>query len=543
MTKNILGLDIGSYSIKAAELRFGPRGLEVGPCVEIRRSELENPLFAEPPTESSEEEAVTEASQSKNVALAVAEFLAGHDVSTDFIVTSIPSNKVSSRHLQFPFDDLRKLNQAVPFELEEKIPFDLEDILMDWVSVGTKEGSAEVLTVFAPRDTIAERVSFLTDASLSARVLEPEGLVLANLCGLFPSSGTELFMDIGHGKTSLCLVRDGQPIAARSIPTAGRAITEALAKDRHMEIQDAEEFKREHGVFQGPAMDCPFQKTLTVLERLALEIQRFHATLEETFAAGVQHPGRIVLMGGGSHLHQLDRFLTRRTGIPTERLTTEGATCDHELLAAADPLTFGPALALAARGGNQPRTRMNLLQGEFAPTLDFSDLARQHANTLRLAAGVAALAVLWAVASLGLNLYRAGQYEAALAERSERIFPGQSYPVEELVGAMSKAVNEEQRRADFLGVYRGNLSALDLLQEISTRIPAEAGVSFESIEINRNAVNVRGVAKSFEAVDQARKQLEGYEYFERVEVSDIKKETRGTGKRFNLNIQLSEGSP
>jgi Tfp pilus assembly protein PilN len=107
---------------------------------------------------------------------------------------------------------------------------------------------------------------------------------------------------------------------------------------------------------------------------------------------------------------------------------------------------------------------------------------------------------------------------------------------------MAKAVNTYEQRAEFLGVYRGNLSALDLLSEVSKRIAPDAGVNFETLQINRNAINVRGISRDFEGVDRIQTALKEFELFQQITVSDIKEASSGGGKRFNLTIQLAEGN-
>ena len=107
-----------------------------------------------------------------------------------------------------------------------------------------------------------------------------------------------------------------------------------------------------------------------------------------------------------------------------------------------------------------------------------------------------------------------------------------------LVAAMRTAVRSAQERADALGVYRGNLSALDLLTEISARVPADLEVVFEELAIDRQVVRVRGFTKSFEAVDRLRAELAKFAPFGQIQVSEVKEETRRGGKSFSLTISL-----
>ncbi len=554
MKKSVLGIDIGSYSIKAVEIHFGKKGLEIGACHELLRRDIGGPLFDESaragssPDDASPDAATPESDgpeesldpKSSPLGDAIAELLASHNMQSDYAITSLPSDQVSSRHLHFPFDDAKNLSQTIPFEVEDQIPFEIDEIILDWVQVRSQNGESDILAVFTPREDVGQRVEDFIDTGLAPQVLEPEGLVLANLCELFPLSGDELLIDVGFRKTTLCWLTQGKPLAMRSIPIGGEAITEALAKDRLVDRDLAEDLKRQQGIFSGNDLSSPYESAFKCVEQLAREIQRSQAALEETLGDSVLMPSQIVLMGGGSQLHHLDKFLSKHIGIPTTRLAALSPGESQHLIAAADPLLFAPALALALRGGPTARTQLNFLQFEFAPGFDFRRLAREHHTSVRLATATAALFVLWFVLSLGLNLVRAHRVESAIAERIERVFPGETVPAGDPIQAMGKAVSNYEQRADFLGVYRGNLSALDLLSEVSKRIQPDAGVTFETLQIDRNAINVRGISRDFEGVDRIQASLKEFDLFQQITVSDIKEASGGGGKRFTLAIRLAE---
>ena len=74
------------------------------------------------------------------------------------------------------------------------------------------------------------------DGGLSPRIMEAEGLVLSNLSAVVDLPGTRLVADLGHRKTTFCLVSDGRGVAARTIPLAGAALTEAIAADRVLSL-------------------------------------------------------------------------------------------------------------------------------------------------------------------------------------------------------------------------------------------------------------------------------------------------------------------
>ena len=158
--------------------------------------------------------------------------------------------------------------------------------------------------------------------------------------------------------------------------------------------------------------------------------------------------------------------------------------------------------------------------------------------TGRLAAGVAVLAVLNFVTGTALESRQARQSERRIDALYAEAFPGQPVPDDPL-GALRKAAREAHERAEFLGVYRGNLSALDVLAEISRRVPADLEVVFEELNIDRQTIRLRVFSNSFEAADRLGAELAKFGPFADARIGAIESDKRSGGKKFNVTISLA----
>ena len=94
-------------------------------------------------------------------------------------------------------------------------------------------------------------------------------------------------------------------------------------------------------------------------------------------------------------------------------------------------------------------------------------------------------------------------------------------------------------RAEFLGVYRGNLSALDLLTKISMLVPEDLELIFDELSIDRQVVRMQVFAKSFEAADRLGADLAKFPPFARARIGAIETDPQRGGKRFNVTISLA----
>jgi general secretion pathway protein L len=359
------------------------------------------------------------------------------------------------------------------------------------------------------------------------------------LSALFDLSGTRLVVDLGHRKTTLCLLVDERPVAARTIAVAGMALTQAIARDRGLTVADAERTKCEEGLFRdGLESDSP--GALEVLDRIAREILR---TLEgaEPLLGGpsASRVDGITLIGGTARLHRIDEYLSERTGIATQRLVLPPRSEGAALVASGDPVLFAPALALALRATGETRTRIDFRREEFAYRTNLRQLFGPELRLTGILAGAAALLLMVSVGTaISLESRRAARLEAEMQRLYSEVFPGEPTPDRPLA-AMRDAVHAARERADFLGVYGGSRSALDLLAELSRRVPPDLDVRFEELSIDRRVVRIQVFARSFEAADRLTSELAREAPFTSAKVaSEIKTDRKRGGQTFSLNISL-----
>ena len=87
-------------------------------------------------------------------------------------------------------------------------------MLVDWEIIGGDRSHADVAVTVATRAEVSELLNLLREAGCEPRTLEAEGLVLSHLANLFDLPGTQLLIDLGHLKTTCCLISEGRPVAA-----------------------------------------------------------------------------------------------------------------------------------------------------------------------------------------------------------------------------------------------------------------------------------------------------------------------------------------
>ncbi|MBI3995649.1 MAG: pilus assembly protein PilM, partial [Nitrospirae bacterium] len=233
MAQPILGLDLGSSSVKAVCLRKGWMGLEwaggyhlpVGPAGQALPRSSGPFHWAKEPVPG------------------LKEWIAEHRLPMDRVVVSLPAHLVSLRTLTLPFNDARKLEKVVPFEIESLLPYPLEEVVVDYQATDTRDGRTNLLAAAVPRILVKNYLEQLARAGIDPEAVDLDGMALMNLARhLFSDSpapggpavrpvgaagGDMAALEIGASKTVVCILRQGQAAFVRTILWGGRDVTAA----------------------------------------------------------------------------------------------------------------------------------------------------------------------------------------------------------------------------------------------------------------------------------------------------------------------------
>ncbi len=516
--RSVLGLDLGSHTLKAVELRVSPRNLEPGQFRVHPRIDQAAPLAEH-----------------------LQRFIAMHKLPTGHVATALPARQLSTRRLEFPFSDTRRLAQAIPFEIEAETPFRLDDIFVDWNLLRAEKNQGVVAATLAKRVHVAVALARCQEAGCDPHVIEAEGLVLANLAPLFRLEGTHLLIDIGHEKTTFCALFEGRPLLSHSILVAGRAMTEAIARETGLSFEAAEERKCEGGIL-GRGGNPGSPGVAELVERIAREAVRTLEAAESRQGSGPSvRDAKLTLMGGSARLDRIDEVLSKRTGLPAHRLRMPADAPHAKLVEGIDPVLFAPALALALRLSGESVTKMNFRQGELAFRQDFAAyFGRELRPTVLLAALLAGLLVVSTVTTIVLQHRRAQRHEQAMSELFTEAFPTRQPVPEEPANAFGSELRSARERADFLGLYGGDHSALLLLAELSRAIPKDLEVRINEVTIDRNQIRLDVAAGGYEAADRLTAVLSANQAFRGAKVAgSVKTDSKTGGVSFDVSIPLA----
>jgi len=347
MAKRYLTLDIGASSVKLAEYEGGKGGLTL---VNYGIAALAAPLDA--------------GNAGALLSPALLEIVREKGIKPGPVAVAISGQMVFPRFASIAAaGGAERFDQMVRFEIEQNIPFPIDEMICDRQILGDNEnGEKNVMIVAAKIDQVEDIVAAVRGAGFTPELVDVAPIALTNVLRHAGAADSEccVILDIGSKTTSL-VIADGDKLYNRSIPVAGNTITKEIASALGCTAEEAETYKREAayvalgGVVEDEdaTRDRISKVCRAVMTRLHAEISRsinFYRSQQ-----GGSVPVKLYVTGGTALLPQLDRFFSESLQLEVEyvnpfdvvgvgpKVDSEALEADGSLLAA----TAGLALHMA----------------------------------------------------------------------------------------------------------------------------------------------------------------------------------------------------
>lgn len=340
--RNPIGVDIGTHSVKVAQMRRTNDGYELESVASCEIWPDGNV-----PEDAGARRAGTAAALKR--ALDMGQIKARHAVS------AICGESIIVRYLQLPRMPEDELKKALQWEAEEYIPFRLNEVNIDSMILGEVEdgdhGKMDVLLVSAKKDLVEEHVSIIREAGLEPRVVDVDSFAFLNCFETNYNPGAEeclALINIGSSMTSINIYGHGRTRFSRDIPIGGETITTGIRSRLNCSWTEAERLKLEIGAPKahkpGPNDATQVGSSLldnirgtieglsgssgdskesiasaaigNILNNLLSEARRSVEFFESQYRG--QNVGRVILGGGTAKLRNLVEYFESELRLPVE---------------------------------------------------------------------------------------------------------------------------------------------------------------------------------------------------------------------------------
>ncbi|MBU0988021.1 MAG: pilus assembly protein PilM [Proteobacteria bacterium] len=293
----IIGLDIGSNTIKVAEIVESKKG-----------QTLSNFGMLNIPPGIIEEGSIKDHAAA---AAAIREIFKANNLKGRNVAISIGGYSVIVKKINVQTMTEDQLQETIHFEAEQYIPFDIKDVNLDFQILGESEhnpNQMSVLLVAAKKDMVTDYIHLVELAGLNTVIIDVDAFALQNIFEFNYTVEDEsvALIDIGASKTSLNILRGYSSVFMRDVSLGCGQINQQIASLADCSLEEAEELKYSKQPKAISPADLQGIVSSVVID-WTTEIKRaldfFYSTYPEDVIT------RIVLSGGGANIREFRDLL------------------------------------------------------------------------------------------------------------------------------------------------------------------------------------------------------------------------------------------
>lgn len=338
LTSDIFGLDIGDLSLKLVFLTRSGKKIELKSYAEkaVPRGFFVN----------------GEIQKEKEVAQLIKDFVKKQKVLTPYVISVLPETKTFIKTIEIPYSEKQNIVEAIEKEIELYIPFKLDEVYFDWQIVeedNTNNNKIKVLVGLAPKKIVESYTKMLKMADLQPVSLEIESVAI--LKAMFNEKEdldkSLAFVDFGATRSSLIIIDKGIIQLTISLPLAGDFLTQSIATNLKISIDEAQKMKKNPDGF--PEKEIIIHKEIeSFAVNLAISLKNHLKFYEDSSGKKIE---KIMACGGVINLSGLMSILEKRLQIPIVKANPwSNVLQKNNPLSEDQALTYTTAIGLALTG-------------------------------------------------------------------------------------------------------------------------------------------------------------------------------------------------
>jgi len=400
------------------------------------------------------------------------------------------------RNLSFPFHDKKKIERILGNELEENVPLDISDLLVDSLVTGKKGQESTVVAAMAYREFIAERLDELKSLQIDPEIIAISSVQTALQLSRISSLADFILLDCSCCRFTIFVMQDGRMRLIRPFVFDDGSLAQ-FSLDKNSQFVSAKKVEKIADTYKTLCREV--RRTLYSIENIEPDIPVYLTGP----LAGIQGSSEQIAENLGSDVVVCDLV---------GNSIKVGMGCG---LWRADVMTS--AMALAVRSGKK-QAGFNFRKAEFARRVSY----QKYKKIIPRLAIPAALCLVVGMGYLW-NDYSLRQKQLhSLEKEGETIFTATLPEVTRIVDPVQQLrveIREMKKGALGEATTLPDLKMLDIMAELSVRIPQSINVHILRMVADRKGILVRGLTDNFNSVDSLKKVLERSNYFESVTIN------------------------
>lgn len=508
-----IGIDIGAYSIKVAEITATSKSVQLAG---FREYHLSQDPAADKDIEVLE---ILRQIQKQNSTTADVVYVAG-----------LPTVQASLHRLAQPPAPRFKLLESLPYVLADLTPLDPDETIYDLKILKSHPNGFDSLAVAAKKSVIKKRLQAFKDAGIEPKILSVEGVALNNVFeNVFgniekvptplvfedefeehdekipsaPESYTqgEALLEIGHSSSILLVRSAGGLVEVREISFGAHHLIDALCQEYRIHYKEAINLLQNQGVIAIGKNDLSkdiIRLSDTIKKALQPFLTQLKISLLEIKSHRKVHVTGLGLLGGGSQLKNLGPFITQNIQVAANTLSGLYQFPELNFQAGnSKQLNVVVALGLALEGVKKPKNpALNLRRKEFAiKNKNLQAFVEKWSYTLQLVAVSFVILLIWT--------FLRGDWAIQLADKSLDQMKTEGSLITGLVKAqvstskLNQYIRSAEQKADLitkLKKLKNYKQAAFYLRQLHDQAPSKQRLALdvEDLSINNQKLALKG---------------------------------------------------
>ncbi|MDU9048336.1 MAG: type II secretion system protein GspL [Candidatus Electrothrix sp. Rat3] len=436
-------------------------------------------------------------------------------------------SELSLRNITLPFADNKKIEQILPFELDEQLllPVDQQVIATSATMVNSEEEKTQLMTAALEKETLTQYLSLFHEQGLEPDRISPTDFVLAErLTGSDREAENFLLLSCDLSAATMTVIHQGAVICMRHLAYPAEVFTKALFSFDGREVHT----------------DDP-DTAAQVVSRVCQSVEQSMDLFRYQFALNLQ-PDYILLTGPMLLGQGFQEKIEVEIGLPVKRsnlIQADTATLSANIAGQWKPEIFDRPLSLALQAGSRKKTAaFNFRKNEFAPP---HYLLRSKKQLVGAAVTVGALFLL----SLGYLFIDARQLEKKhdnLSDQMVEVFKA-SFPRINPSGDPLLHMRSKLQGMDTVSVsmpiFSQKKRVLFVLYDISARLPTSLDLHVTRLIVDQDSVKLTGTTDAFNNVNTIKNLLAESDRYSEVNIVSATKGNADEGIRFEIKLQLA----
>ncbi|MDA3959765.1 MAG: type IV pilus assembly protein PilM [Planctomycetota bacterium] len=293
-SKTIVGLDVGSYSVKAVALQPNKGRIALQGYAHMRVGDNDQSVV-------------------------VRQVIDQLGIKPKNMVSAVSGRSVIVRQVETPRLEKAELKSHIAYEADKYIPFGTDEVVLDCQPLPDRDdggaSNMDVMLVAVRKGFVEDHITMLRSAGVNPSVIDVDVFALTNAFSVLGpqgggnEEGATALVDIGASKSWVAIVKDDRLLFQREIYLAGNEVSDAIVRTFNENADDVEAIK----LNPGETLEALLDAAMPALEDLANEIRLSFDYVEGQFDQDVT---RVVLTGGSSQLPSLADILGNILGRP-----------------------------------------------------------------------------------------------------------------------------------------------------------------------------------------------------------------------------------